>query len=439
MEQISLTLGINWPMSLLNRFVSVKPDEVRALLASCAYFFLILCAYYIIRPIRDEMAIANGVANIQWILLATVITLLALTPVFGWVTSRFKTKQFLAYCTFFFASHLVIFFFLFNVEHRPNIVTQAFYVWVNVFNMFIVSLFWSFMNDVFGRGQAKRLFAFIAAGGTAGAICGPIITRSLVQTVGLAPLLLISASVLALSLMFISWLINWNNKDYDGSEKAHKVTDKKLGGSVLGGLTLIRRSPYLAGICVFILLYAISITFVQIRQAELIEATYSVPEKRTQLFASIDLTVNILVLIFQLFITSKLISWLGFRFTLLMVPLGITLGFGLMAALPLLPIMIGVEIFRRVGDYAIMKPAREMLFSVVNREEKYKAKNFIDTTVLRTGGASSAMIYKGVSAIAAGAASIAAISVMLGIAWCMTSIWLGNRFNHRQAASSHLE
>ncbi len=426
-------------MSFLNRFVSVKPNEAKALIASCAYFFLILCAYYIIRPIRDEMAIANGVANIQWILLATVITLLALTPVFGWVTTRFRTKQFLSYCTFFFSSHLVVFFFLFNVEERPAIVTQAFYVWVNVFNMFIVSLFWSFMNDVFGREQAKRLFAFIAAGGTAGAICGPVITRSLVQSVGLAPLLLISAAVLALSLVFISWLINWKNDDYDHSNTAHRVADKKLGGSILGGLTLIRHSPYLTGICVFILLYAVSITFVQIRQAELIEAAYSVPEKRTQLFATIDLTVNVLVLAFQLFITSRLISWLGFRFILLLVPLGITIGFGLMALVPLLPIMIAIEVFRRVGDYAIMKPAREMLFSVVSREEKYKAKNFIDTTVLRSGGASSAWIYKAVTATAAGAASVAGISIVLGVAWCSISVWLGSRFNHRQERARHLE
>ncbi|GAA6139648.1 hypothetical protein NBRC116583_33950 [Arenicella sp. 4NH20-0111] len=295
------------------------------------------------------------------------------------------------------------------------------------------------MNDVFGREQAKRLFAFIAAGGTAGAICGPVITRSLVQSVGLAPLLLISAAVLALSLVFISWLINWKNDDYDQSNTAHRVADKKLGGSVLGGLTLIRHSPYLTGICVFILLYAVSITFVQIRQAELIEAAYSVPEKRTQLFATIDLTVNVLVLAFQLFITSRLISWLGFRFILLLVPLGITIGFGLMALVPLLPIMIAIEVFRRVGDYAIMKPAREMLFSVVSREEKYKAKNFIDTTVLRSGGASSAWIYKAVTATAAGAASVAGISIVLGVAWCSISVWLGGRFNHRQERARHLE
>ena len=183
MQSISQTLA---------RFVTVKPQEITALLVSCGYFYLILCAYYIIRPIRSEMAIANGVENIQWLLLLTMLVLLAITPLFGWVTSRFKTRQFLSYCTLFFASHLVLFFFLFNVEQRTPIVTRAFFVWVNVFNMFIVSLFWSFMNDVYSQTQTKRLFAFIAAGGTAGALTGPIITTTLVQQLGLGPLLLLS-------------------------------------------------------------------------------------------------------------------------------------------------------------------------------------------------------------------------------------------------------
>ncbi len=420
-------------MNFLTRLVSVKPRETQALFASCAYFFLILCSYYIIRPIRDEMVIANGVANIQWMLLATVVVLLLLTPLFGWVTTRFKTRQFLSYCTLFFASHLVIFYFLFDVEQRSPAVTQAFYIWVNVFNMFIVSLFWSFMNDVFGREQAKRLFAFIAAGGTAGAICGPIITRSLVETVGLAPLLLISAFTLALSLLLILWLIRWNNEGYDDTQTTHKVNDKALKGGVIGGITLIYRSPYLMGICVFILLYAVSITFVQIRQAELVEATYNNPAQRTQLFATIDLVVNVLVLVFQLFITSRIIKWLGFRTTLMIVPLGITLGFGIATAAPSLMIMICLEVFRRVGDYSIMKPAREMLFNVVSREEKYKAKNFIDTTVLRSGSASSAWIYTAVKSIAGASSTIAGVSLLLGVAWCSTAFWLGHAFNRLQS------
>lgn len=430
-------------MSLLTRFVSVKPKEISALFMSCGYFFLILCAYYIIRPIRSEMAIANGVANIQWLLLMTMLVLLAITPLFGWVTTRFKTRQFLSYCTLFFASHLVIFFFLFNVEDRSPYVTRAFFVWVNVFNMFIVSLFWSFMNDVFSQGQSKRLFAFIAAGGTAGAISGPIITSSLVELVGLAPLLLISASVLATSVICIMWLTRWQNVDFkplnSSQTKVHTVRNEALKGSIWGGLLLIIRSPYLAGICVFILLYAVSITFVEIQQATIIERTYDDPAQRTKLFSMVDFSVNVLALIFQLFLTSRMIQWLGFRATLMIVPIGITLGFGLMATMPMLAVMIGVEIFRRSGDYSIMKPTREMLFSVVSREEKYKAKNFIDTAILRTGNTTSAWAYTGIKSLGAGGAGIAGISVALGIAWCATAFWLGGQFTRKQAIKAQAD
>lgn len=422
-------------MSLLTRFVSVKPKEISALFVSCGYFYLILCAYYIIRPIRSEMAIANGVSNLQWLLLMTMLVLLAITPIFGWVTTRFKTRQFLSYCTLFFASHLVIFFFLFNVDERAPSVTRAFFVWVNVFNMFIVSLFWSFMNDVFSRGQSKRLFAFIAAGGTAGAISGPIITSTLVEAVGLAPLLLISASVLATSVVCIGWLTRWQNVDFKALDSSqpqnHTVRNEALEGGIWGGLLLIIRSPYLAGICLFIMLYAISITFVEIQQAEIIERSYDDPAQRTKLFSMVDFSVNVLALIFQLFITSRMIQWFGFRATLLVVPVGITIGFGLMATMPMLAVMIGVEVFRRAGDYSIMKPTREMLFSVVSREEKYKAKNFIDTAILRTGNTTSAWAYTGLRSIGAAGASMAGISMALGLAWCATAFWLGGQFNKK--------
>jgi len=383
------------------------------------------------------MAIANGVENIQWLLLLTMLVLFAITPLFGWVTSRFKTRQFLSYCTLFFTSHLVLFFFLFDVEHRSPIVTRAFYVWVNVFNMFIVSLFWSFMNDIYNQTQAKRLFAFIAAGGTAGALTGPIITSTLVQQLGLAPLLLISAGVLASSVLGMKWLSNWENQDLKTPHHAIEDNTQRLKGGAWDGLLLILKSPYLAGICLFIALYAISITFVQIQQAELVEQNYHDPNQRTQLFSQIDFAANALTLIFQLFLTSRLIQWLGYRTTLLIIPVGITLGFGLMAATPMLAVMVGVEIFRRSGDYAIMKPAREMLFSVVNREEKYKAKNFIDTTILRTGSTTSAWLYNGVKMLGASGAGVAAISVTLGIAWCTISYWLGNQYLKKSPNTSN--
>ncbi len=430
--------------TLLQRLVSVRPEEVMALFVSCAYFFLVLCAYYIIRPIRDEMVIANGVANIQWLILLTLVVLIAITPIFGWITSRFKTRDFMAYCSLFFASHLVIFYSLFDVEQRSVEVSRAFYVWVNVFNMFIVSLFWSFMNDVYSRTQSKRLFAFIAAGGTTGAICGPIITTSLVASVGLAPLLLISASVLATSVVCIFWLVQWRNPSIDletkpqtsnstpAESKGIRMQSSPIKGGAMDGILLIFKSPYLAAICLFILLYAMSITLVQIQQASIIEAIIDDPAQRTRLFSSIDLGVNVLALLFQLFLTSRIIQWLGFRATLVLIPLGITLGFMLMAVAPLLAVMISVEVFRRAGDYSIMKPAREMLFNVVGRAEKYKAKNFIDTAVLRGGNALSAIAYGGAQSLGILGATLAGVSIALGLMWVAVAYWLGGRFEQKR-------
>ncbi|NNC98808.1 MAG: MFS transporter [Gammaproteobacteria bacterium] len=421
-------------IQVLAQLVIIKPGEVKALFVSCLYFYLLLCAYYIIRPIRDEMVIANGVANVQWLLLMTMAVLLAITPVFGWITTRFRTRQFLDYCTLFFAANLVVFFFFFDVAERSLYVTRAFFIWVNIFNMFIVSLFWSFMNDVFREDQAKRLFAFIAAGGTAGALTGPIITTTLVESVGLAFLLLISAAVLASTVLAIRWLSTWQNVKFVGKNMrgvSQAVKNQALKGGVWGGFTLVYKSPYLLGICLFVVLYAVSITFVQIQQAELIAAAYPDSAGRTKLFAQIDFAANAVTLLLQIFLTGRLIGWIGYRATLIIIPLGITAGFGLMASTPMLGVMIAIEIFRRSGDYAIMKPAREMLFSVVSREEKYKAKNFIDTAILRTGNTGSAWIYAGIKSAGAGAAGLAGISLLLGTTWCAVAYWLGGQFTRK--------
>ena len=391
------------------------------------------------------MAVANGVDNIQWLFLFAMLVLFAIAPVFGWVTSRYRTRQFLSLITGFFAVNLLVFYFLFLNPDRSIWVTRAFYVWVNAFSMFIVSLFWSFMNDIFSPTSAKRLFAYIAAGGTTGAIAGPLITSNLVEQVGLAPLLLISGITLTCSIATIRWLVRWRqsielNSSIGGLDTLATNTENQsvkatyggsLGGSAFSGLKLILESKYLLAICLFITLYAVSITFVVIQQAELIEQTYSVPAERTKLFSQIDLAVNVLTLIIQLFVTSKLLNRLGFKATMLIIPLGITVGFGLIAVWPILPILVAVEIFRRSGDYAIMKPVREMLFSVVSRAEKYKSKNFIDTAILRTGDTISSWLYNGLKALGGAGAAVPAVSMVLGMAWCGVAYWLGREYKNR--------
>ena len=341
----------------------------------------------------------------------------------------------MAVCTLFFACNLVMFFFLFNVEQRPIWVTRAFFVWVNVFNMFIVSLFWSFMNDVYSPEQATRLFAVIAIGGTLGAITGPIITRFLVGSLGLGYLLLISAALLSCSVVCIFWLLRWTNHDKNDLEQESRE-DRTLGGSPIDGLMLIVKSNYLKGICLFIVLFAISNSFAAILQAHAIEKSYADPIERTELFSLIDLVVSAIVLFTQLFVTSKLIRWLGYRTTLMLIPAAITLGFAALVIAPVLPILIGMEIVRRGGEYAIAKPTREMLFSIVSREEKYKAKNFIDTAILRTGDTAGSWVFTGLKTIGAAGATIPAISVMLGVLWCSVGYWLGSQYLRESAAQT---
>jgi len=422
-------------MTWLQKLVAVKPGELRALLVSCLYFYLVLCAYYIFRPIRNEITIANGVENIQWLFMLGMAASFAIMPLFGWLTARYKTRQFMAACTLFFASNLVIFFFLFNVDERPDWVSRTFYVWVYVFNMFIVSLFWSFMNDVYSREQARRLFAVIAIGGTLGAMTGPVITAFLVSSLGLGPLLLISAALLSSSIFCIFWLLRWNNAEFDQGEADQReqraVENKALGGKPLDGLTLILKSKYLMGICLFIILFAVSNSMIVILQAEKIAEEYTDPLARTRLFSIIDLVVSSLVLFTQLFLTSKLIRWIGYRSTLMLIPVIITLGFVSLVFAPVLPLMIALEILRRSGEYAIAKPTREMLFSVVPREAKYKAKNFIDTAILRTGDTASSWIYTGLKTIGAAGATIPALCVALGVAWCSVAYWLGSQYARR--------
>lgn len=420
-------------MSLLKKLALIEKHELAALCVSCLYFFFVLCSYYIFRSIRNEMVIANGVDNVQILYLFAMIILFAIMPLFGWITSRYRTREFMAICTLFFASNLVVFFFLFNVEQRSVWVSRAFFVWANIFNMFIVSLFWSFMNDIFSKSQSKRLFAFIAAGGTAGAITGPIITALLVEHIGLSYLLLISAIVLSMSVVCITWLLSWQNPDLEAANLSVKAAAKNqtLEGGAFDALKLVISSPYLLGICAFIILYSISLTFISLQQASLIESTISDPNQRTKLFASIDFLVNVLALILQLLVTANLIRWIGFTKTLCLIPLGITIGFAFIIFFPILPVMIALQVFRRSGDYAIMKPTREMLFTVLSRREKYKAKNFIDTAILRTGDTSSAWLYTLVKNLGAAGATIPMIAIVLGAAWTFVAMWLGGQYKQQ--------
>ena len=413
----------------INRLVTVEPGEMRALFWSFTYFFSLLCSYYIIRPMRDEMGIAGGVDKLQWMFTGTFLVMLAAVPLFGWVARRFPVRRFLPYVYYFFIANLALFFVLFKANATHAYVARAFFIWASVFNLFIVSVFWSFMADVFNNEQARRLFGIIAAGGTAGALTGPILTAALVSRLGPSNMLLISMVFLVVAVFCIHRVIAWNNSADTNSIEAQRspetARDRPIGGGILAGIRLVFSSSYLAGICLLILLYTTLSTFLYFQQAHIIRSTFDDPASRTAIFAAMDFSVNFLTLLTQLLLTSRIVHRLGLSWALAAIPLLLASGFLLLAMMPTLGILVAVQVLRRAGNYAVMRPAREMLYVVLGKEEKYKAKNFIDTVVYRGGDAVSAWAYAGLKSAGLSLAAIALLAVPLAGLWAWISFKLG--------------
>lgn len=419
----------------INKWIAVEPGELTVLICSFVYFFTLLCSYYIIRPMRDEMGIAGGVENLQWLFTGTFMAMLALVPFFGWVTKRFPVRIFLPFVYYFFIANLLLFFVLFKSNITHAYVARAFFIWVSVYNLFIVSVFWSLMTDIFSNDQARRLFGVIAAGGTAGAIAGPVLTATLVIPLGSANMLLISAAFLAAAVWCIHRIIVWKERvehtsaddssAMPGIEKTEM--EQSMGGSIFDGIRLVLQSPYLIGICFLIILYTTLATFLYFQQAQIIRDSFDSPANRTAVFAAIDFCVNTLTIITQVFLTSRLVHRIGLHWTLALVPFLLGVGFLMIGLMPVLSVLIAVQILRRAGNYAVMKPAREMLYVVLGKEEKYRAKNFIDTVVYRGGDAGSAWAFAGLKAMGLNLAAIAFVAVPLCGIWTWISIALGRR------------
>ncbi|MGD9018622.1 MAG: MFS transporter [Desulfuromonadales bacterium] len=428
----------------LQRLVKVEAQEIPALLWAFSYFFALLCAYYIVRPMRDEMGIAGGVEHLQWLFTGTFLAMLAAVPLFGWVTTRFSRQQFLPLVYGFFIVNLLIFFVLFRCGLTQAWVARAFFIWASVFNLFIVSVFWSFMADLFNDAQARRLFGFIAAGGTAGALAGPALTAGLAIPLGPTNLLLISAAGLGWAILCIRRLGVWRERLGTGEPLSRKqpasepVTDKPagLGGGALAGLRLLMRSRYLLGICLLILFYTTLSTFLYFQQAQIIRDSFADPAQRTTVFAAMDFATNALTLVIQIFFTGRIVQALGLGWSLALVPLLLGAGFFILGMAPVLAVLVTLQVVRRAGNYAIMKPGREMLFVVLGRAEKYKAKNIIDTVIYRSGDVVSAWAYTGLQALGLGLAAIAMLAVPLAGLWAWVCFRLGRR---QQALAKQLE
>jgi len=413
---------------LLSRTVQINPQEITAFIWSFLYFFSLLCGYYIIRPVRDALGIAGGVENLQWLFTGTFIVMLAAIPLFGWVTSNYPRRKFVPYVYYFFIVNLLLFFVLLNLDINQVYIARAFFIWASVFNLFVVSVFWSFMADIYSSEQAQRLFPVIATGGTSGAIIGPLLTASLVTHVGTSNLLLLSMGFLIIATLCIRKLGQWQEQaDISNTTEVKTERNETIGGGVFDGIKLVLSSPYLIAICLFMIFLTTLVTFLYFQQAEIIRDSFASREERTAVFAVIDFVVNSLTLILQIFVTGRLLKKLGTAWTLALIPVLLMFGFLALGLYPSLAVIIVVQVIRRAGNYAIMRPAREVLYVVLNKNEKYKAKNFIDTVIYRGGDAVSAWAYAGLQAIGLGITAIAFIAIPMAGIWAMIALYLGKQ------------
>jgi AAA family ATP:ADP antiporter len=405
----------------------VRPEEVRALLWSFAYFFCLLAGYYILRPLRDEMGVAGGVRNLQWLFTATFLVMLAAVPLYGALVARVPRRRFIPLVYHFFVLNLAVFWVLLALDVERQTVARVFFVWISVFVLFAVSVFWSFMADVWRSEQGKRLYGFIAAGGSAGALAGPAVTIGLAGTIGVLNLLIVAALLLEAAVFCARKLETATHEDEKQPEAA------PTGGGAIDGILMVLRSPYIAGIALWVGLLSVAATFLYFEQAAIVAAASDDPAVRTRIFAAVDLAVGLLTIAVQFFATGKLIARFGVGAALALLPLVFAAGFAVLAAAPVLAVVIAFQALQRTANFAISNPAREVLFTVVARDEKCKAKNVIDIVAVRGADAAGGWLFTGLRSLGMEVRSIPLVAIVIAAACLVLAVALG-RAHERRAA-----
>ena len=415
----------------LRRFVDVRPEEVKAMLLAFAYFFFVLSGWFVLRPMRDAVGAASGTPNLRWLFAGTLTAMLICNPLFASLVARFPVRRFIAITYRFFIANLLIFYVLMRVAaptegSRGDVwIGRAFFIWTSVFDLFVVSVFWGFMADFFRSEQAKRLFGFIAVGGTLGSVTGSAATAVLARHIGSVNLLLVSAVLLELA---VTVMTRFPSKERGGATVAEsaRLDAAPIGGSVWAGLTHVARSPYLSGIALFQVFVTLGATILYFEQSELVGRFYTDTAGRTTVLAQLELAVQLLTLLTQLFFTGRIIRWIGLTGALALLPLISMVGFASLGTVPVFATVAAFAVVRRAGNFALNNPAMEILFTVVPREDKYKAKSFIETFVYRVGDQIAAQTYAGM-AVGLGFTSIAFAAVPMSAAWLGLGVWLGRR------------
>jgi ATP:ADP antiporter, AAA family len=410
---------------VLRLAIDVRPNEVAALLWSCLYVFAVLSAYYVIRPIRDDMGVQGGVENLQWLFTGTLVTMIAVNPLFSAVVRRLPRRRFIAVTYRFFMFNLIAFVVWFGLAGAGQQIWlgRVFFIWASVFNLFVVSVFWALMVDVFDSEQGKRLFGFIAAGASVGAVIGSSFIVTMAKNV--EPIYLLSASIVLLEISVFS--VGRLSRLSEALQHVPGSGETPIGGSIIAGFTHTFRSTYLVNGAVFILMFAVTSTFLYFQQAGIAASAFADRAARTQFFGQIDLLVNTLTLLVQVFLTSRILRLLGVAATLALLPVMSVAGFSALALAPTIGVLVMLQVARRVGNFAVARPTRELLFTVISREDKYKAKTFIDTVVYRAGDQIGSWSYAALGLLGLGISGVAWVAVPLSLAWVINSLWLGRR------------
>lgn len=419
---------------------NLRRDEVAPVLIAAFFFFCILTALMMLRPARDALGMQRGIESIRWLFIGTAVVTLLVNPVFGWLVARFRRLHFISTTYAFFIASLCGFWAL--LVFAPGMVGersgQVFYVWFSVFNLFVTMVFWALLADRFSSDQGKRLFALVAVGGTLGAIFGPWLASRLAEPLGTENLLLVASLFLALAIA-AAWLLVWVRPDRAARDGLSAATPRaeealRIGGDAWAGLRAVFSSPYLAGIAGYVLLMTVVATFIYFTRLQMVAAATDDLDAQTAMFGNIDMWTQIAVLVLQLTLTGRIIRRFGLGVALALLPLAMALGFIGLAIYGSFAVLILLEAANRAFQRGLTRPAREALFTVASREDKYKAKAFIDTFVYRVGDVVGAQTEGALGRLGLALGGLASVVVPLAVVWAALGLWLGHAQQRRTDA-----
>ena len=427
--------------SLLMGVFGIERDEFVAVAWSFAYFFCVLSSYYIIRPVREEMAVGSGPNTIPYLFIGTFVTMILATSAFGWVASRFPRRKFLPWVYLFFIANMLIFWAIFAQFRGSGAdyiwLGRVFFVWVSVFNLFVVSVFWSFMADIYTREQGRRLFGFITSGGSIGALAGGLVTSMLVTRIGFQNLIPIAAAVLLVAVFCIGRLKDWVHQEHEDEINQTVESEMPLGGTPLAGITHLFSSNYFLGIALMSVVASLLGTALYMFRAELIETAILSPDARTQFFSNMNVAQNALALIAQMFLVKQVVTRFGIGRSLFLFPFASIIGFAILALEPTLIAVAVLDVVRRGLGFGFAKPSTDMLYSVVTPEEKYKTKNAIETAVYRGGDVVGTWSIKLLSVLGMGMAAISVFMLPFAVLSAVVALWLGRDYKRRAKDLAH--